>query len=55
MAFKFTEESDRFFDAILSQKQRRVQKVFEDICTIKRNTGFAATAYGLQKCDEGRV
>ena len=36
MAFKFTEESDRFFDAILSLKNREeCKKFFEDICTIK--------------------
>ena len=35
MAFKFTEESDRFFDAILSLKNREeCKKFFEDICTI---------------------
>ena len=56
MAFKFTEESDRFFDAILSLKNREeCKKFFEDICTIKEIQDLQQRLTVAKMLDEGRV
>lgn len=56
MAFKFTKESDRFFDAILSLKNREeCKKFFEDICTIKEIQDLQQRLTVAKMLDEGRV
>ena len=56
MAFKFTEASDRFFDAILSLKNREeCKKFFEDICTIKEIQDLQQRLTVAKMLDEGRV
>ena len=56
MALKFTEESDRFFDAILSLKNREeCKKFFEDICTIKEIQDLQQRLTVAKMLDEGRV
>ena len=55
MAFKFTEESDRFFDAILSLKNREeCKKFFEDICTIKEIQDLQQRLTVAKMLDEGK-
>ena len=56
MAFKFTEESDRFFYPIISLKNREeCKKFFEDICTIKEIQDLQQRLTVAKMLDEGRV
>ena len=54
MAFRFTEESDRFFDAILSLENKdECRKFFEDICTIKEIQDMQQRLTVAQMLDAG--
>ena len=56
MAFRFTEESDRFFDAILSLENKdECRKFFEDICTIKEIQDMQQRLTVAQMRDAGCV
>ena len=56
MAFRFTEESDRFFDAILSLENKdECRKFFEDICTIKEIQDMQQRLTVAQMLDAGCV
>ena len=56
MAFRFTEESDRFFDAILSLENKdECRKFFEDICTIKEIQDMQQRLTVAQMLDAGGV
>lgn len=56
MAFKFTDESDRFFDAVLSLKTREeCRNFFEDICTIKEIQDLQQRLTVAEMLADGRV